>query len=679
MAEQQPLLHDLAITLSAPTVVLSGRDGQLRDRGTQGVLHGDLRVLNQAVVTVNGCEPEPISHVDRAAGVSEFVSVVRQGVHPAADPVVWLRRRRQVTASGLAEDLELVSAAPVDQRCELDLRLGADFAAIDVIKGGGGAAQVSAGSHDGVVGWRHAGVTTRLDAPGATVEVHGTTVRVRWTVELPASATVRVRWALAVDDPDAIMVAGRALRLPDIAVRADDHRLDKLVRQSISDLNGLLMAEAGHADEVFLAAGAPWYLTMFGRDSIWAARLLLPISVDLAAGTLRALARVQGTVDDPTTGEAPGKIPHERRRASFTLDEGHALPPLYYGTIDATSLWVCLLHDAWRWGLPDAKVRALLPALRAALEWITTRADMDDDGFAEYLDVSGAGLANQGWKDSGDAIRFRDGTIASAPVALAEVQGYHHEALRKAADLLADFGEPNAGLTAHAERLANSFRARFWVHDQAGRFPALALDAAKKRVDSPTSNIGHLLGTGILDTAESDEIGERLLRPELASGFGLRTMAADAAGYSPLSYHCGSVWPHDTAIAIRGLAASGQRDRAATLGAQLLNAAEHFGWRLPELFSGYGPHETGKPVPYPASCLPQAWSAAAAIALLQSFIGLTVDVPRRVVTVRPPRPGPLGAVHLDGLPLAGGTLAVSIDRDGTVVHVRVPAGFTVET
>ncbi|MDN5857500.1 MAG: hypothetical protein L0H84_02660 [Pseudonocardia sp.] len=675
MAGLQPLLHDLAITLAAPTVVLSGQDGQIRSRGAHGVLSGDLRVLNQAVVTVDGHEPEPISHTDRAGGHGEFIAIIRTGVGSGADPVTWLRRQRVATGSGLAEDLELVSVAATDQRFDVQLELRADFASIEAIKAGARVDEVDPAVRDGVVTWQCGKVRVRVEADGAEVDV-GTAVRLRWSVVLPAFSTARLRWSLHVEDGAAIAAPGRSLRLPEVAVSADDPRLARLVQQSVRDLSGLLMSEIGQDQDVFLGAGAPWYLTMFGRDSIWAARMLLPLSVELAAGTLRTLARAQGRVHDPSTGEAPGKIPHERRRMPFE-PTGPRLPPLYYGTVDATALWVCLLHDAWRWGLAEDEIGSLLPALRAALGFVVDQAD--DDAFARYFDESGTGLANQGWKDSSDAIRFADGTIATGPVALVEVQGYRYEALRKGADVLAALGEPDACLLDHAERLAAAFRDRFWPPAGNGAFPALALDGAGKPVDSPASNIGHLLGTGILDATESDQVGARLMRPDLAGGYGLRTLSRDTAGYSPLSYHCGSVWPHDTAIAIRGLAGTGQQARAAGLAAQLLRAAEHFAWRLPELFAGFGPDETGRPVPYPASCRPQAWSAAAAITLVQTLLGLAVDVPRRVITVRPPRPGPLGAIRVEGLPLAGATLAVSVDRDGTVLDVGAPPGFRVDT
>jgi glycogen debranching enzyme len=324
-------------------------------------------------------------------------------------------------------------------------------------------------------------------------------------------------------------------------------------------------------------------------------------------------------------------------------------------------LWICLLRDAWRWGMPASQVRDLLPALRAALECISRYGDSDGDGLLEYIDQSGHGLSNQGWKDSGDSIRFADGRIAKPPVALCEVQGYAYEAAMAGAELLTAFGEPGAARwRAWAAGLAEAFRASFWL--PAG-YPALALDAGKQPVDSLTSNIGHLLATGLLTEDEEALVAARLSGPDMDSGFGLRTMSAGNAGYNPLSYHCGSVWSHDTAIVIRGLYRSGHGDVAARLADGLLSAAAAFDWRLPELFSG----EERGPVPYPAACRPQAWSAAAAGALAQALLGLDVDVPAGLVRIEPPDvpPGRAGRrLRVDGLVAGDQTFSAGIDETG---------------
>ncbi|WP_370967348.1 glycogen debranching N-terminal domain-containing protein [Amycolatopsis sp. cg9] len=664
MADLQPLLHDLAIALRAPTVVLSGRDGQIRG-GTQGLLHGDLRLLSEAVVTVDGDEPEAIGGDEPAADRARFTGLLRRLGEPGPDPTVWLRRDRTVTAAGMTEELSLVSTAGASRRRVVEVVLAADFAPIDEIKSGRERSPVAPAGHR----WAASSAVSEVTAEGAEVVVDGPRLRLRWTVDGAAT----LRWSLRVSDERALFVPGTTA-VPRPRVHADDRRFTALLDRALDDLGGLLLAERDHPGDAFAGAGAPWFLTLFGRDSLWAARLALPLSVELAGGTLRTLARAQGTRHDPATGEAPGKILHEQRRDPIETHDA-SLPAEYYGTVDATALWVCLLHDAWRWGLPEDEVRDLLPTLRFALEWITGAADSDGDGFAEYRDESGRGLANQGWKDSGDAVRFFGGEQAKPPIALAEVQAYQHEAVVRAASLLTALGEPAPGLSEWAAALRTRFREKFWVSTPDGHHPALALDGDKRPVDALTSNIGHLLGTGLLSDGESTSIGALLLDPVLAPGFGLRTMSASAGGYSPLSYHCGSIWPHDTAIVVRGLQRSGQSARAASLGAQLLSAAPAFGYRLPELFAGYGLAETSTPLAYPASCRPQAWSAAAAVSLLIAFLGLDADVPAGTVTLSPPRPSPIGALRVAGLPLAGGTLDVAVDASGEVTELRLPPGF----
>ncbi len=247
---------------------------------------------------------------------------------------------------------------------------------------------------------------------------------------MPPRGTVEVDWSVQVVDPGGVTAAAptpTSWSTP--RVTCDDSRLGPLLTQSLEDLAGLRMVTTTAPDDVFAAAGAPWYLTLFGRDSLWTARLLLPLGTDLAGGTLRTLAARQGTRRDDATGEEPGKVLHEIRRPPVA-EEGATpfLPPVYFGTVDATPLWVCLLHDAWRWGLPGDQVEALLDPLERALEWLATDADPDGDGFCEYLDRTGTGLANQGWKDSADAVRFVDGTLAEGPIALCEAQAYAYEA-----------------------------------------------------------------------------------------------------------------------------------------------------------------------------------------------------------------------------------------------------------
>jgi hypothetical protein len=619
----QPFLHDLVTVLAAPTQVLSARSGDIgADPGTataQGVLHADVRVLSRVVVEVDGLPGEHVA-TEAGTGSARFTTLLRHvGVGRTAvpDPSVRLDREREVAPGVVSERLLLSSVLPAAVATTVSATFAADLAPVETIKVGRSGTPAALGpAEDDRLRWGDDDLEATLTAPGArwTASADGTAATAAWSVVIPAHGSVEVTWRLRVTDRGGVVVAARDPWRPGALPPVADSRSAPWLERSLADLAGLRMARPSAPADVFFAAGAPWYLTLFGRDSLWAARMVLPVSLEPARGTLRALAALQGTTTDDERAEQPGKIMHELRRGAFGLGS-MSLPPLYYGTIDATPLWVCLLHDAWRAGLPEAEVRALLPALEAALGWLTEHFDADGDGFGEYLDSSGHGLANQGWKDSADAVRFRNGRIADGPVALCEVQGYAHEAAVSGAALLDAFGRPGAAsLRSWAAALADRFRTAFWVGEGEDRYPALALDGHGAQVDALTSNIGHLLGTGILDAEEERQVARQVSGPALDSGLGLRTMSTDDAAYSPLSYHCGSVWPHDTAVVVAGLARAGLAGYASGLVEGLLRAAVAFDHRLPELWSG-----EGRPVPYPAACRPQAWSAAAAVVVASTL------------------------------------------------------------
>jgi glycogen debranching enzyme len=655
------------------------------------VLHAAVRVVSQAVLMIDGAEPEALHHrLGDDSGSATFRSLVRSLGAPGADPTLVVERHRAVRPGALEERVVLVNGDAATVRALVWLDVGADLATVESVKAGSprGDLPTSRRNGDRVIGWRGGGVDVELEAPEATVEElaagPGASVAVRlgWQVDVPGRSSTEIRWRARADDPGAAVVAAPSgVEWSHPQVRADDPRLARLVRGSLRDLAGLRMAAREHPADVFCAAGSPWYFTLFGRDSLWTARLLLPLGTDLAAGTLRALAAYQGRAVDPATAEAPGKILHELRRGATEHRFGMSLPPLYYGTVDATPLWVCLLHDAWRWGMPDDEVRGLLPALESALGWLVRHGDVDGDGLLEYVDESGHGLANQGWKDSADAIRFADGTRAEGPVALCEVQGYAYEAAMGGAALLDAFGLSGAEvLREWASALRARFRESFWVGEGADRRPALALDGSKRPVDSVTSNIGHLLGTGLLDDEESALVADRLARDDMRSGFGLRTMSSSDGGYWPLSYHCGSVWPHDTAVVVVGLLRCGRVQQARELAMELLAAGEHFAWRMPELYGGWPASGGIGPVPYPASCRPQAWSAAAGVVVLQAMLGVDADVPGGGLASWPSGPAPVGALRVVGLVVAGRPVGVELDSAGEVVAADgLPEAVSVRT
>ncbi|MFC7550795.1 glycogen debranching N-terminal domain-containing protein, partial [Plantactinospora sp. GCM10030261] len=681
----QPLLHDLVSVVLAPTSSLSDPAGQIRSgAGVQGVFHADARVLSRAELLVDDRETETIGHAATGPHEVRFVGLARWLGDDMPDPTVRIDRIRTLVPGGLTEEIQVVSTASVPVRARITLDLATDLAPIELVKSGGRTDPLPAKVHAGELTWSADDVTVTVTgdggSDGATAEADPD--RLTWAVDLSPGGRTTLRWSLRADDSAAVVVhvpGEPAWARP--AVTAGDHRLVRLLDRSLADLRGLRLAEAARPDEVFLGAGVPWFLTLFGRDSMWAARMMLPLGTELAASTLRVLARRQGERVDPQSGEAPGKILHELRRHESThVDGGLHLPAAYYGSVDGTLLWVTLLHDAWRWGMPTEEVAELLPHLESALRWLGEHADPDGDGFVEYVDTSGRGLANQGWKDSGDAVRFRDGSQGRSPIALVEVQGYAHQAALAGAALLDAFGRPGAQRWRdYAGDLAVRFRDRFWVDGPQGPHPALALDGDKRAVDSLTSNIGHLLGTGLLSDAEEARVAAVLATPEMTGGFGIRTMSGSDTGFSPLSYHCGSIWSHDTAIVLAGLAAAGFDEAAAELADGLLTAAESLNWRLPELYSGDDRTLLGRPVPYPAACVPQAWSAAAAVTVLHQAIGLRPDVPAGRVHLRPMAGTPFGPITARGLRIAGAQVDVTVDATGRAELTGLPHGLELVT
>ncbi|MFS0913318.1 glycogen debranching N-terminal domain-containing protein [Microbacterium sp. 179-I 3D2 NHS] len=614
----QPLLDDAVIVLDAPTQVWSGRDGLLGSAPIHGVFHGDVRHISAVDLAVQGTDLESIGCSSPTPQHVRFTDVLRGIDDAGADPKVRLDRDRTVAAGRFTERLRFSSHLEDAVEIAMTVRVRPDFAPMQLVKAGLG------GHQD----WTWDGERCRageasfaLTAPGAEVSLDSGDLVVAWRETIPPRGAAELSWSADLDDPTLVVTTpGRAAETRRIDTGADP-RAARWLDRATADLGALRLALPDHPDDAFYAAGAPWFFTLFGRDSIWAARLALASDPAIAGSTLRVLARLQGATVNPQTAEAPGKIAHELRSAELSLPgEGVLLPPLYYGTVDATPLWVCLVADAWDAGMPEHDLRELLPALRAALDWMVVHGDASGSGFIDYADETGHGLANQGWKDSGDSIQWRDGRLAEGPIALSEVQGYAYEAAVRGAALLDGLGETGGdALRSWAADLRTRFREAYWVTTPEGRYPAIALDAHGAAVDTLTSNIGHLIGTGLLDTDEERACAELLLGDSMSSGYGIRTMSTDAVGYWPLSYHGGSVWTHDTAIAVHGMLRAGLVDEARHVAAQLLDLAEGFDYRVPELHSGEPRVPGGAPVPYPAACRPQAWSAAAAVVCAEAM------------------------------------------------------------
>jgi glycogen debranching enzyme len=455
-------------------------------------------------------------------------------------------------------------------------------------------------------------------------------------------------------------------------IRSDGELLDLAIRRGVADLR-LLQNDGPNPGEHYLAAGVPWFTTLFGRDSIITALEVLPFMPGIAIETLRVLADWQATEDDPERDMEPGKILHELRVGELART-GELPHRPYYGSADSTPLWLILLEETHRWTGDLELVRSLWPHALAALAWIDRYGDLDGDGFVEYRRRAPRGLINQGWKDSGDSVRYRDGRPAQAPIALVEIQGYVYDAKLRMASLARRLGDTGLAerLEGEAASLHERFNAAFWM-DEVG-FYAMGLDASKRHIDAIASNAGHCLWSGIVPPERVDTVIDRLIGPELDCGWGVRTYAAGQPGFNPVGYHTGSVWPHDNAIIAAGMKRAGRHEAADRIASRIFEAAQHSpDFRLPELFCGFDRDVASAPVPYPVACSPQAWAAASPLFLLQTMLGMRAEAADGVLELdRPHLPGWLGKVTVHELRVGDRTVDLLFHRwRGTTTSAEV--------
>jgi glycogen debranching enzyme len=675
VAQPQP-----ALTLVEGTSFCqSGYDGDIDPIRAEGLFVRDTRVISRWRLSIDGVGLEPLSSLATEPFHGTFVG---RGAPRAGQPeaTIVVERQRYV-AQGMREDLAVTNYSLEPAALDLVLEVDADFADLFEVKDRRlGPREVRHESGAGELRFTLAGGArgVRITAVGA--ETRGRTLYFRilvpagktWTTTvavMPAIDGVEIADVFPLDRP--IVQTAPARRLsgwretaPRIAV--DNVVLQTALGRSERDLGALRIEDPDHPGDDVVAAGAPWFMALFGRDSLVTSYLMLPYVPALAFGTLRTLARLQGTKVDPLSEEQPGKILHEvRLGADLSLALGGS--SVYYGSIDSTPLFVQLCGRALRWGADIERLRELRPAIDRALSWIVEFGDQDGDGFVEYERLSDRGLLNQGWKDSQDSMSFSSGGLARAPIALAEVQGYCYAAFEAAAQLETAWGDEIAAQSwrDRAAALKRRFHEAFWMPDLG--FYAMALDRDKKPLDVVSSNIGHCLWTGIVDESVASHVVDRLIAPDMFTGFGIRTLSSDAARYNPASYHNGSVWPHDTTIAAAGMAYVGRRDAAATVTSGLLDTLEAFGGRLPELLCGFDRAERPAPVPYPASCSPQAWAAAAPYELLRLSLDLHLDIPNGTFHAAEV-PDFLGSVVVDGLRAADRSLVVRADPTGATIE-----------
>jgi len=620
------LVRDGTLARLGPAGDIDGVGGTAPD----GLFAHDARHLSRWQLRVAGAAPVTLRPAEEDPAGASSVSVLTPAGTREAPPAYTVFRDQSVTGGVLTERLTFVSNLPEPVTAELELTADADFADLFELRADRrtyerpGAEHTAQPVHGGVRfdyrrdDWHSRTVVECEPAPDSVRETPdgGTARTLRWQLALEPHGRAELRLLVhARPHTPVLPVPRRTAHVPSPSgPGASD--LDRAFDQGMTDLDLLTVHATGvdGEDLAVPAAGSPWFLTLFGRDSLLTSHFLLPYAPETAAATLSALAATQGQTYDAFRGEQPGRIVHEVRKGE--LAHFKQIPyGRYYGTVDATPLFLVLLH-AHHETTGDRTLAARLEQhARRAVDWMLTDGGLQERGYLVYTPDPG-GLLNQNWKDSPGSICFADGTVAEGPLAVSEVQGYAYDALLRTARLARDIWD-DEDYARRLDDLAAGLRERFlrdfWM-PKAG-FPALALDGEGRQADALGSDAGHLLWSGILDEDRARVTGRRLLEPDFFSGWAVRTLASGQAPYHPLSYHCGSAWPHDNALIALGLARYGLGDEVRALADGLAAAAARCGHRLPEVFAGYGRADAPAPVPYPHSCSPQAWAAATPAAL----------------------------------------------------------------
>jgi glycogen debranching enzyme len=518
---------------------------------------------------------------------------------------------------------------------------------------------------------------TRVDlgAVPDRVSIEGAVVHVGYDLELPAHQTrlftivvepvIGEERSPAVNFDSAVHELRRSYEDWErecTSIYTDNELFNTLLHRGQRDLRALVTEIGGGR---FISAGIPWYVAPFGRDALMTSHQILMLNPRPARDSLRILAAYQGRQVDHWRDEEPGKILHEIRRGE--LANAFYIPHSpYFGSADSTPLFLMLIGTYFKWTNDRQFIEEILPHVDLALEWIDRYGDVDGDGFVEYVRHSPRGLDNQGWKDSYNAVVHADGSLARPPIALAEVQAYVYCAKQRIADVFEALGRHDraATLRGQAAALKQRFHEAFWMENE--RFYAMALDGEKRQVRTVTSNPAHGLYCDLLDEETALELGARLLQPDMFSGWGVRTMSKTAVAYNPMSYHNGSVWPHDNAFIAAGLKRYGMHRQTNRIATAIFDAAIHADYmRLPELFCGFTRRTPNRPVGYPVACSPQAWAAGSPFLLLQAMLGLSARAHDNVLTINNPVLPPwLNSVELRNLRVGDSVLSLAFRREG---------------
>jgi glycogen debranching enzyme len=671
--------------IEGSTFCISESGGDIAAEHPQGLFVRDTRVLSAWTLQIDGRPPEALAVHRPDPFAATFIGRLTVPDQTAESTALVIRDR--YVGDGMREDITIRNTATAPATHTVTLTAAADIADLFEVKAGRRRPAAPAASP---VGRSRTHATLAFEAQrgahrqGVLIRSNGQATAHGGSLSWQAAVPGRGEWTVSVEvvpvidgvpmtlhhpSGQPVEHASPARRLRDWRLAAPQVRsipepgVSAVAHRSIEDIGALRIFDPGHPHRPTVAAGAPWFMALFGRDSLLTSWMLLPWDDSLAIGTLQALAERQGTATDAASEEEPGKILHEVRfgpAASLALGGRSA----YYGTADATPLFVMLLGEVRRWGRHNAAVRNLLPHADRALTWIERYGDADGDGFVEYSRKTPQGLASQGWKDSWDGVNFADGRIAEPPIALAEVQGYAYAAYRARAAFAAEEGDTASARhwRDRADTLKRAFNQAFWLPDKG--WYAVALDGGKRPVDALTSNIGHCLWTGIADADKAAVVADHLLSDDMFSGWGIRTLAASMAAYNPMSYHNGSVWPHDNALCAAGLMRYGYAGHAQRVISAILDAAGHFAHRLPELFCGFPRGDQPFPIPYPASCSPQAWAAAAPLFMLRTLLRLTPEPGTGRLWCAPAIPERYLPLRVTGLRVGSSQLTIDVRAGG---------------
>ncbi|MBX9616736.1 MAG: amylo-alpha-1,6-glucosidase [Caulobacteraceae bacterium] len=681
-------LDTLQALKDADTFLVADPWGDLKG-GADGLFDRDTRILSRFVMTAGLARPSRLSSGVSRDNVFFTAHTTNRPLPPmggrsAPAGVLHLERRRFIRDHRLFERVRVVNHGVQDVLLPLAFDFGADFA--DIFQVRGTLREMRGTSEEPTLDGRR--VTFRytgLDGVARTSclafsepPARLTGSRAEFMFSLPMGKALDLYIECGPDvctAPDArrwrenavaARLAMRRRRRRGASIRGPrSPRFNAWLDQSRADI-ALLTTDLPTGPYPY--AGTPWFSTPFGRDGIIAAWQMLWLDPSLARGVLTYLAARQATETSAFQDSQPGKIMHETRGGEMSA-LGEVPFGLYYGGVDTTCLFVALAGAyARRTGDLDL-IRSLWPNLIAATEWMRDYGDSNGDGLIDYQRAAETGLSNQGWKDSEDSIFHKDGRFPKGPVALLEVQGYAFAAWLAMAELGEQLTDGRARAWGmRAEEIRQRVEDRFWLEDE--QFYAIALDGDGQPCEAIGSNAGHLLFTGLPSPARAEAVSRRLLGAEFRSGWGLRTLARGQARFNPMSYHNGSVWPHDTSLGVAGMARYGERDAVAMILGEIYAAASHFQMRLPELFCGFE-RETGEgPIAYPVACLPQAWAAGSVFLMLQAALGLSIDASARTITVHAPTlPDGIERLTISRLQVGEASIDLAFERLGDQVVV----------